>query len=241
MNTTPRALIKAALRSIADLGWGRDAGPSKIADAMFALNRMIDLWNIDPLAIFTPSAQIYTLTPSKQVYTIGPAGADFTAPRPERIEWANLLLNSLTPGLRKRIHIATMQEWAAIKLQGVHSPIPTELWYEPAYPLANIHLWPYPDQANGLELYSWQAISEFATADDAVVLPPGYAEAITLNLAVALSAEWNAPLRPDVAHRAAEALGAVRSHNSTTLIAECDSIGLDGPGSGWNYLTGEIG
>jgi hypothetical protein len=246
MNTTPRALIKAALRSIGDLGWGRDAGPSKITDALFALNRMIDEWNIDPLAIFTPSIAVYTLAPSKQVYSIGPAAAppavqpDFNAPRPERIEAANLVMTQTTPALRKSIHILTMLQWANIRLLGVQSAIPTQLYYEPAYPLANIHLWPYPNQSFGLELYSWLGISEFATADDAVVLPPGYANCIALNLAVALSAEWSAPLRPDVASRAATALAAVRNHNSPTLIAHCDSIGLDEMGSNFDWRTGEV-
>lgn len=241
MNATALQLIKAALRSIADLGVGREPSASEVADALFALNRMIDAWNIDPLAIFTKRFDTYNLTPSKQSYTIAQGlHADFEAPRPEKIELANLLMNNLTPVLRRPIELINDQQWGSIKLQGVHSSIPLKLYYDGAFPIATIYLWPYPDQAFQLELLTWQALSEFQSETDVVTLPHGYADAIALNLAVMLAPEWNMTLRPDVASRAAIALGAVRAHNSPSPIMECDAGVMSGSSSNFNRLTGDL-
>lgn len=242
MNCTAHQLIKAALRSIADLGVGREPSTSEVADALFALNRMIDAWNIDPLAVFTRRIDAYTLTPSKQSYTIAQGlHADFEAPRPTEIETANLILNSQDPPLRRPIEILNDQQWASIKLQGVHSSIPLRLYYDGGFPIATIFLWPYPDQAFQLELYTWQQLTEFTAATDHVNLPQGYADAIALNLAVMLAPEWNMQLRPDVASRAALALGAVRAHNAPSPLMDCDSAVLGGGRrSGFNRLTGDL-
>jgi hypothetical protein len=56
-----------------------------------------------------------------------------------------------------------------------------------------------------------------------------------------LAPEWDMKLRPDVASRAALALGAVRAHNATTPLMDCDSAVLGGRNrSGFNRLTGDL-
>ncbi len=121
---TPQDLITRSLTIIRQLGPGRTAGASESAHALKVLQGMIDQWNIDPLMIYSPLISTYTLTPSQLAYTIGTTGSpDFNAARPERIEWANLLMTNLTPTLRRPITIINKDQWGEIKLQGVHSTL----------------------------------------------------------------------------------------------------------------------
>src|SRR5215472_9334608 len=77
-------------------GPGRTANPEQFQDALIALNGMLDSLNIQHDGIFSINNNRYTLVPSKLSYSIGidPLGiqtADFSAPRPIRIDQARLV------------------------------------------------------------------------------------------------------------------------------------------------------
>src|SRR5262249_27619726 len=153
---------------------GRGASPSQLTDAFGALNRMIDAWSLQRLMVYTIQPTRYSLAVSKPSYTIGPGG-DFNTPsRPVRIDDANYVFPS---GLLGQIKLLSQAQWADKALPVIASTVPTELYYDNAYPLGKIYLWGYPTAGGQLELYTWQVLTQFAAQTDTVVLAPGYAEA----------------------------------------------------------------
>ena len=170
---------------------GRTASPSQMADAFGSLNRMLDMWTTQRLLIYTIRVDRYPMTPSQTSYTIGPVGADFTAPRPLRINDAAIVLTGATE-VHTPLRVLTDHEWAAKRLREVPTTIPTEIYNDGAYPISRLYLWGYPTAGNDLELFTWSQLTRFATQEDPVAFPPGYEDAVVYNLAVRLCGQFGA-------------------------------------------------
>lgn len=184
-----KGLLYPALRKAAiTLGPQRTPSPAQFEDALEELNRLIGSLNCDRLNIYSIANYQFPLTGAKS-YTMGedPTGLvvpDFPGPWPIAIDRANVIYS--TPPIRRPLAIVTDLQWARIRVQDLHNNIPNTLYNDRAYPLANIYLYPQPVPGYILELYVWQQVPTFQTIDDAVILPPGYEDALTLNLAVRL-------------------------------------------------------
>ena len=215
----------------------RSASASEYMDAFQSLNRMLDSWSTQELTIWTVSIDRYPLDPPQTSYTIG-IGADFDAPRPMRIEDANIVLVGAQE-VHVPLRILTDRQWAAKRLREIPTSIPTEMYYDNDYPIAKIYLWGYPVAGNDLELFTWQMIPQFATMTDAVQLPPGYLDAVTYNLAKRLCGQFGTVLRPDVMELATKTLARVKGANaSSTVIGSADYGMKLRRGGDFNYLTG---
>ena len=229
-------IFKRSLRMIGQLGPGRSPGTSETADGLLVLNQMLDGWNTDPLKIYTTRIDLYNLQTGKYTYTIGPSG-DFNTTRPERIERANVVIGG---NLRRPIQLIDDAQWSQIRLpQLTGGAIPDRLYNDGAYPLATLYLWPGPNSAYQLELYTWQQLAQFANINDTIVAPPGYLDAMAYNLAVRLGLEWSKGVPPDVAALARETLAAIESANAPSPVLACDPAIMPRRGSGFNYLIGE--
>ncbi len=233
-------LLYPALRLAGILGApGRTASTSELADAFDALNRLLGSWTIQDELIYTIQAARYNLSPSKPSYTIGPTGADFTAPRPVRITQATLVL--LGPSeLHLPLNLLTDAQWAHRRLREIPTSVPTDLYNDCAYPNSRLYLWGYPTMANDLELFTWQALSSFPSQAAAVSLPPGYANAICYNLAVALSDQFGTVLRPNVLVTARRTSAWVKANNAPSPAVPSADFGTRGGQGGgtFNYVTG---
>ena len=244
MQITINDLLRRSFRMIGVLRRGFQPSTSDVADALVSLDAMLDGWATDELNLYATFIAQYDLTPSQQSYTIGPATADFTAPRPNRIDRANLIiLSNPQQPLRKPLQILNSQGWAAIKLQTVQSVIPIQLYYDPTYPLGTLYLWPMPTLAYQLELFTFAPLTgAFTSGSETFDMPPGYLDAVTYNLAVRLSSEWQRPLRQDVVALASESLAMIQRLNSQTPQMECDAgvmpFGSSRTGA-FNRLTGD--
>lgn len=247
---TVRSLIQQALRLCGALSApGRSAADSEHeTEALDVLNALLGSWNAERLNIYTISAATYPLVSNQQAYTIGqdPAGiltADFNAPRPQEIQQANIILTGSSAPLHRPLKPIGDQEWANIRIQEIWA-IPQKLYNDGAYPLSTLYLWPGPgDSTYELELYTWQALSTFASIDDAVTLPPGYDRALIYNLAVELSPRYpRAPMSPLVMKTAIDSKAAIQRRNINPAPISCDPALMSSEGTrrSWNYLTGEF-
>lgn len=182
-------LLYPALRKAAvTLGPQRTPSAAQFEDALEELNRLIGSLNSDRLNIYSIANYQFPLTGAKS-YTMGtdPTGAmtaDLPGPWPMAIDRANIIYS--TPQIRRPLAILTDLQWSQIRVQDIPNTIPYALYNDRAYPLANLYLYPQPVPGYILELYLWQAVPTFLTTNDVVVLPPGYEDALTLNLAVRL-------------------------------------------------------
>jgi hypothetical protein len=76
----------------------------------------------------------------------------------------------------------------------------------------------------------WHLVPQFVTVQDVVVLPPGYPDAIVLNLALRLAPQFQRPVDPDVREQARVSLMRLMSINAPKPIADLSG----GPGCGCN-------
>lgn len=231
-------IITGALRLVGGLKHGQAENIDERAAAVEVLNAFMDSLNADRTNIFTVRQSVYTLTAGQQTYTIGTGGA-FNGDRPQEIEKANLILPGGT--LRRPLELLNDAQWASIRLLGVQSTIPQYLYNDGNFPLSTLYLWPIPSVGQQLELYTWQLLTQFADEDAVIELPPGYAEMLRYNLAVRLAAEYDRPLRAEVAELARESLATVQRANLPAPVLSCDAGVLNRRrSSGFNWLTGEL-
>jgi hypothetical protein len=234
-------LVRSSFRLISVLKEGQGPNPDDIKDALFVCNAMLDAWGARRLLVYAMQILQFTLVPSKQAYTIGPGGDFDTGAnvRPQRIERANLILNDVTPVVRRPVSVLTFQQWSEISVQQISSSIPLALYLDEAFPLGNLSTYPDPSLPYGLELYVWGQLAQIADETTVINLPPAYADAIRYNLALRLSLEWDRPLKPGVELLARQSLAVIESINAPQLQLRNDFATLSRRDnrSGWNYLS----
>ena len=124
----------------------------------------------------------------------------------------------------------------------VGSSNPAKLYNDANAPLATVALYPYPTENVSLELYSWQALAQFADLVTPVALPDGYEEAVIYNLAVRLAPEYGRALDATVAALAIQSKAAIEALNAPSPAAHLDpAIFGSSRRAGFNWLTGELG
>lgn len=243
--TTLGALLAPMLR-IAGITKRPGITPSgdQFAELIPAVNRMLASWNCDGHRIFNTLISAYPCVTAQKIYTIGP-GANFDADRPLEIREANIIFPT-TPAVRRQIRIVDDTQWSSITVQDISGAPPTYLYYDnsmDANGWARIYIRPQADTGYSLELYTWQALkANFTAIDDAVILPPGYEEAIVCNGAIRAAALYplESTLSPDARLNADKALRTLITLNSKCPPQPTEA-GYLGHGGGYvNWMTGQI-
>lgn len=234
-------LLYPALRKAAiTLGPGRMPSPAQFQDAIEELNRLLGSLNCDRLFIYSRTAWTFPLT-GVASYTIGqdPTGAlaaDFDAPRPQFIEAANVIASD--GNTRRPLVLATDQVWSKIAPDRASDV----LYNDRAYPLSTLELSSPPPAGEQLELFCWTQVPVFRDLADVVLLPPGYEDAIVLNLAVRLVSHFplapNLPRQvdPNLYQQARESLMRLESLNAPQPLADTGGLGC-GCGGGYNIYS----
>lgn len=234
--STPRDIIARALRILGVLASGETPSNSEQNDSFTALQDMMSDWSNQSLFVYSTVRESFSLIPGQQNYTMGPGG-NFSTTRPQRIEEA-LMTVQLSPETELPIKLVTEEEFAEIIVKSITTSIPLFLYPDYAYPLMNISLWPIPTVTLPIILYSWKALTSFATVNDTVSLPPGYQRALIYNLAVELAAEFGRDVKPTILALAVEAKANIKRLNIKANLMKSDPAILT-PRSSFNWYTGE--
>jgi len=216
------------------------------------MNGLIDSLGSDILNIFTFSPYRFLLTANKQQYTLGPGG-DWNITRPMRIEQATLMLYPTITGtgtnqvigtngsntLFLPIDMATDEEFAAITVRGLQNPWPTVMYDNGNYPLRTLSVWPIPTQVQAVELWLWEPLTDYATLDNELNLPPGYERYLRFKLAVEIAPEFGKTVQDNVIASLMEAEANIKRLNQqvTRSHASANGASLMPNGRGWNYIT----
>ncbi len=241
-------MIYAAFRIAGILrGPRRGLSNSEIGDGQDCLNSLLDSWNAERLNVYAIKDEIFNLVVNKQSYTIGidPAGlltADFVTDRPERIRNANIITNVGGGPQSTRVPMTLLNDdgWAGIRVRSTGSSIPQQLYDDYDSPLSTLNLWPFPNAAAQLELFSWKQLVQIVNPTDTISLPPAYRRALEFNLALELAPRWPSfPVHPQTVRSAMEAKASLQAINSPTPVMSCDPALLSAKKSTWNYLIGE--
>jgi hypothetical protein len=206
MDKTVQAYTRDALRLCGQMEKpGRGFAPEQLEETTNFLNQLLDSWNAMRNRIFTTTIAVYQLTANVQYYWMGPGATAgvvngiqygaFDTARPERITFAQLIYQTAPQELNVDMEIIDVAGQSQIRVPGIFS-IPFELYFDAGYSqseptgVASLFFWPGPQSAYSFRMYSWQALNSTLNSDDTLFVPPGYARALTYNLAMELPGSY---------------------------------------------------
>jgi hypothetical protein len=212
--TTAADLITLALKDIGALGIGQAISAEDTADALATLNMMLGQWDAERLSVYhlVDTAKQST---GAQSYTVG-LGGDFNVTRPIKINAAYARLASSGAGSAVDYRISMIdarEDYARISLKTLSS-FPEWAFYDSAYPLGNLFLYPVPNSSYELHIVTMETLPQFATAATVVNLPPPYVAAIRYCLAIYLCPSYQIEPTPSLARLAVNARRVIKRMNN---------------------------
>lgn len=215
---TANDIINRAMRIAGILGESEIATAAQAADGLTSLNDMLASWQIKRGLIFHTKEISFSLIADQSTYTIG-SGGDFNTTRPDYIEYAYIQKS----GIDYPVEIVTLESFKGITSKTVDSDLPDHLYYETAFPLGKLHIYPTPSEANTLYLNVWNVVQSFSALTDAVSLPPGYERAIKYNLAAEIAPEYGVSITPEAAKIARDSKMNIIRRNARPVVARMDA------------------
>lgn len=196
MTTTAGDQINGALRLIGQLAEGETPSAATSADALTAMNQMLDSWSSERLSVFSTQDQTFTWTQGLRSQTLGPTG-DFVGNRPVLLDDATYFRdpsNNISFGIK----IINQQQYDGIAVKTVTSTYPQVLWINMDMPNVSMYIYPVPTKALEWHFISVTELTEPATLATTLVVPPGYVRAFRFNLASEIAAEFGVEPPPQV-------------------------------------------
>lgn len=213
--------------------------PDQLSDAIVLANLMISQANTKRTMMYTTSILELPLTAAQKVNTIGSyTTTTWQVPRPEKIKYANLVLNTSGTPVRLPIYIATDQEWADIAVQDIPGAIPRLLYCDYAMPISTIYLVPQDQGGDTLELFVWPGLPQLVTPDDLIVFAPGYDDWFTQTLGIRLASAFHLEVGDDLRTAAQAASRAIQSRNGQGPRGSTDYPHGRGNSGSFNYFDG---
>lgn len=206
------------------------------------LKQMIDSWNADRLYINGEQRVVFVPSVLKQTYTLGPGGDFNITPVPAKISRYGVinLGNPIQP-LELGLESLTTEEWGAIPVKNIASALPQRVWDDTAFPLRHLNYWPVPNVQVQFTIYSWGPVRDWDDFVTDITFPPGYEEALRLNLALRLAPSFKVVLDPATVELARIALNRVKAMNAPLIDLRCDPMLTNPQGQVYNWLTDNAG
>ena len=178
--------INRALRLLGVLAEGETPSASESADALMALNQMLDSWSTERLAVYSTSDQEFTWPANTVSRTLGPSG-DFVGSRPILVDDSTYFVVN---GISYEVTLINQEQYDAIPVKTVSSPYPRLLFVNNSYPDIEVFLYPVPNTDATWHFISVTPLSEPASLDTDLAFPPGYMRAFAYNLAMEIAPEF---------------------------------------------------
>jgi hypothetical protein len=235
LGITVSDLINEALGHLG-IWTGDPLAAADLQSAYFTLNAIVDGWGADACAIYDTATLSFTTSVGKQSYTIGTANTnDWVAP----LLPPDFVRVGVTPAAQTNleipVEILTLDQWAAISLKAMQSTIITSMWPDFGSAAHTLNFWPVPSAACTIKLYVPQPVTTFTSTSNTVVLPPGYLEALTFELALKCSSKFGAQIPSWMPAAWSEAKARIKAANVQPLDVRCDpaivGTGRSGGGS----------
>jgi hypothetical protein len=212
------ALIDRAMRLIQQISPGVSPTTDEYAAGLTALNGLLDAWRNESLMCYTTQDESLTLVAAQTSYTIGSAG-NLNTNRPIRIDRAYVTYQTVS----YPVDIYTNAQYEAIPVKSQAGTFPTVLYYSPDMDLGNLYPWPICNTTGVvLHLITWTPLVSFATTATTTTFAPGWQDAVTFALAIALAPEYEYPVPPDLREMAKNAKKGIQTINSRTPVSTFD-------------------
>lgn len=207
-------LVARALRLIHVWGASDEPNPSEAADALRALNALLDSWAAESLLVYRLTSAATPLVAGKSRYTVGLAGDITTTAQPAWIEAVQVRAQTVgnLPVDLPPLTIATPEEWQAIAVKGLTGPWPQRWRPERLGNQWAIDVWPVPSGQPSATLVVWypDPIGRVPSLEADLVLPPGYEDALVYSLAERVAPEYGREPTETVVRIAREARASIK-------------------------------
>ena len=146
------------------------------------------------------------------------APGNFAIPRPLRLRpgYTRITASGNT-GLDYWFDVCTLDDNNEIGYKGVPGPWPYLVCYQPTYPYGTIWVYPNPQQAGQVYLWTDVILTDFTTTTQTIQLPQGYSRALKKLLAMELCPEYGKNPSPELARQAWEAHSFIKSLNEVPV------------------------
>ena len=152
-------IVYRALRLIGVLESGETPEANVANDALYVLNCIIKSLNNEGLIAYSTVNDIFSLVAGTGYYTIG-SGGTFDTTRPQEIISAFIRDDS---DYDHNLKLIGRKEYDRLYYKDASTNIPTQLYYNPTYPLGYIYLWPIPAEAYTIGITQNVQLTEFAS------------------------------------------------------------------------------
>ncbi len=180
--------INGALRLIGALAEGEVPSSETSADALMALNQMLDSWSTERLMIYNTIDQTFTWPADQITQTLGPTG-DFVGLRPVDLDDSTYYRDAST-NVSYGIKFINQQQYNGIAVKTVTSTYPQVMWINMEFPDITMTVYPKPTRELEWHFVSVQELAQPATLATQLAFPPGYLRAFRYCLACEIAAEF---------------------------------------------------
>lgn len=227
-------LITSAAVKLGAIESGEPLTAQEGTDSFNVLNSMLDFWAIDKLMVYQIVQNEHTWPAATASRTIG-TGGNFNVIRPNRIEEGTYFRDGTTD---YPVTIVRNREvYDSLPSKTDQGSFPEILFYDPAYPLGILYVYPVPSGSLSLFLNSWQVLQNFASLTTDLSLPLGYQWTIEHNLAVALEPVFDLTVPDSVLKEAKKSKAAIERLNDLPIVGSTDAAAALGGGRGRNIYT----
>ena len=196
MTTSAGDQINGALRLIGQLAESETPSAATSADALTALNQMLDSWNTERLSVFSTQDQVFTWPANTATRTLGPTG-NFVGNRPILVDDSTYFIDPGN-GISFGIKLINQQQYNGIAVKTVTSTYPQVMFVNMKMSDIEMTVYPVPTTALQWHIISVTELTQPATLATTLVVPPGYVRAFRFNLASEIAAEFGVEPPPQV-------------------------------------------
>lgn len=213
---TANDLIYQAALKLGAIGTGEALTASESADSLSILNSMLEYMGVNPQLIYHVVQNTHSWPAATQSQTIG-VGGDIDMAWPVTIEDGTYY---------RDVHnidsqVVVLQDRASfdgIASKTDQTTFPLYMFYDRAYPLGTINVYPIPSTPITLFLNTWQPLQSFTIGTEALALPPGYQWMIEHNLAVHLQPVFSMPVPASVMAEANSSRRTIAQNNDIPIM-----------------------
>ena len=233
MSVTASSMIFNGLSMLGEKGPGGTLTSAEQTYWLDRLNAMLDSWSLERLMCYQVVQESFSLSVSTISYTIGNvSSATLSTARPVEIVKAFVRDSQ---SFDTELEIIGYDTYDSIRVKSTGVSYPNYLYYDQAYPLGTIRVYPAPQTGLTLFIDSNKQIQSFASITTVINLPTGYQRAIESNFAVEASPGF-ASASPELIMIAKQSKAYIKNINLRTPVLQMDSS-LVGGRSG-NIYTG---
>lgn len=220
MDRTVYSLIDRSLRLLGVRNIGQPLSAEEQDQGLEALNTLLLSWSSERMLVQALQTDSFSAVPGQSTYTLGQSvTADVNTIRPEKFISGMLFDSNMVNAPLTQIGV----EGVTAIVNPLQSGKPNVFAYDNEYPLGSVYLFPTPDAAYQVALFSIKEMANYSSVAVNHGLEGDYENAVSYNLAVHLAPKYGVVTAPEVVAVAAQSISRLINERYGKLDATLDA------------------